>query len=105
VPRRDLCLERSGPRLKISDLAGHHPQHLPCQSGHALVGVVPNDRHQLGCFVQALRRDETELSQMPTQSVDEHCPLANQQIPGAVHHQRRLLLGRLHRHKAHRWAS
>ncbi len=40
---------------------------------------------------------------MAAQGIGQHGALSNQQLSPAVHQQRRLLLGRLHRHEAHRW--
>src|SRR6202521_5662664 len=51
----------------------------------------------------SLSLDQTELGQVPTQSIDEHGPLADQQIPSPMHHQCRLLLRRFYRYEAHRW--
>lgn len=37
------------------------------------------------------------LSQMPSQRVDEHCPLSHHQVAAFVEHQHRLLFDSLHR--------
>ena len=50
-----------------------------------------------------LRCHQPEFGQVGTKRVDQLCPLADQEIPRPVQHQRTLLLDALDRHKPHRW--
>ena len=58
-------------------------------------------RHQQRAF-QSLRDVDAELGQQTADHVDQLRALLDQQIARPVHRQRRLLLGRLHRHEPHR---
>lgn len=44
---------------------------------------------------------DTELCQVPPQSIDEHGPLAHHQVAALMEHQHGLLFDRLHRDKPH----
>jgi hypothetical protein len=58
-------------------------------------------RHQLAQSPTALRRHHAELGKRRAQRIGGHGALAHQQLTGAMQRQHRLLLGVLHRHKAH----
>jgi hypothetical protein len=69
------------------------------------VVFVRHDREQFRAPRVALRRNDAELGQVRSESVDALGALTYQQIARAVLHQLALLLGRLDPHKAHRRSS
>src|SRR5215472_11179128 len=67
----------------------------------ARVLVIRDNRQQLLDPLPPLWRYHTELSHVGAQGIDQLRALAHQKIAGPMLHQLRLLLGRLHPHKAH----
>jgi hypothetical protein len=86
VPCQDLRLERSDPPLEFADLASDHLQHPTSHVRYAFIRVIHHDCSKSYHSMQALCLDKTELGQMPAQSIDQHSALADQRVPGAVHH-------------------
>ena len=68
-----------------------------------LIAAFRHDRNQLMQSFTPLRCHQPELGQVGTKCVDQLRPLADQEIPRPVQHQRALLLDALDRHKTHRW--
>ena len=54
-------------------------------------------------FASSLR-NQAELRKVGSERIDQLRALTDQKIPRSMQHQQRLLIGRLDRHKPHRWA-
>ena len=124
MPRQQLPADHGQPGRELLELLDERRQDPTRQRGHPILGLVPDGGDQLHDMARALGRDDAELGQMAPQRVDQPCratrpgslrertigaadrgPLTHQQITGAMDGQRRLLLLRLDRHKAHRRAG
>src|SRR5450631_3883149 len=92
----DLGLHRA--QLRNDRLAGK-----ACVTWQPLIAALRHGRNQLMQSFMPLRCHQPELGQMGTKCVDQLSPLADQEIPRSVQHQRALLLDALNRHKTHRW--
>ena len=94
------CASRRRALVEPADL-GLHGVQLPNDrlTGKARVARQPliatfrHDRNQLTQSFTSLRCHQPELGQVGTKGIDQLCPLADQEIPRPVQHQRTLLLG------------
>ena len=83
----DALLESSDLCRDHGVLAGKNIEAEPCGRGNPTILLVSNDLEQLGCAVAPLRRDNTELGQMPTDRVRQHRSLPDQKLSAAMQHQ------------------
>ena len=74
-----------------------------CVAWQLLIAALRHGRNQLMQSFMPLRCHQPEFGQVGTKCVDQLSPLADQEIPRPVQHQRALLLDALDRHKTHRW--
>jgi hypothetical protein len=74
---------------------------ISCLRGHAPILVVGNHLQELLQTEATDPGDDPELSKVSPERIDQHGSLADQQMTRPVQHQDRLLVGRLHRNKAH----
>ena len=86
--------------IEIGDMLAHPCEH---RLRHLRNTGIGDDGGQERLDVRLpLRRDDAEFRGMPPERIDRLRPLADQHLPMPQDDRRRLLIHRLHRHRAHR---
>src|ERR1700704_2298247 len=101
VPGGDLAIEPGDLRGGAAPLLDQRLQDRPDRRRNTLVLRGLEHLQQRGETAGALARDDTELAEMRPDRVAQPGALLDQHLPGAMQHQRGLLVGCLDRHQAH----
>jgi hypothetical protein len=95
VPGDDLTFDVLDPGLQVGHGRPAWRTRGARQGRHPVILLVGDDGEQLADIAQPLGGDDTEVGEVSAQSIAQHRPLPNQQIPGPMQHQHGLLLGAL----------
>ena len=100
MPGEQFSLELLDPQIEVHQLLHERRQRCARQGGNRSI-LTGEHRDQFADPLHALGHDDAELGQVSPQGIHQHRTLADQQSPHAVKHQDALLVGALHRDKAH----
>src|SRR5580704_2790263 len=103
MPGHELDIDLVDLRPQLRMLLNLNREQLSSQGRQARIGLEAleqpiNVSHSLG-------GSKTEFRRVAADSIGQLCAIADQPIANADQHQRRLLLGRFHRHEPHRWPA
>src|SRR5215208_6185127 len=101
MPGPDRLLDLLDASLQITELVCHGRHRNPGMWRDAAVGFVSDNADQLRYPPDAQRGDNSELAEAAADQIGEHGLLLDQDFPGAMEHESRLLLDRFDRRKPH----
>lgn len=102
VPGKQFGLKFLEAGRQHGQLIDEKTKHSARQIGNTEFVRVVEHANQLADAARALSRNNTQLSEMPTQRVDDHRSLTDNEFARPMQHEHRLLVGALHGRKSHR---
>ena len=102
MPGPDRLLDLLDASLQITELVCHGRHRDPCMWRDAAIDLVSDDADQLRYPPDTQRGNNSELAETAADQIGEHGLLLDQDFPGAVERESRLLLDRFDRRKPHR---
>src|SRR5215210_5208946 len=101
MPSPDRLLDLLDASLQITELVCHRPHRDPGMWRDAAIGLVSDDADQLRYPTDTQRGNNSELAETAADQIGEHGLLLDEDFPGAVERESRLLLDRFDRRKPH----
>src|SRR4051812_3272239 len=101
MPGPDRLLDLLDASLQITELVCHRRHRDPGIRRDAVTGFVSDDADQLRYPPDAQRGNNSELAKTAADQVGKHSLLFDEDFPGTVQHESRLLLDRFDCHEPH----